>query len=432
MKSYKEFIRSSLVYLFSNVTNAALPFILLPVLIRQLGAAEYGRIGLITSAFSLILVVTGLGSQAYLRVQINKSSPEQLKQILGNTILAVGTSSVLISIPLLLFSLFFTTELPVGAEYIVFCSAAVFGQAVVTMQLVLWQMDNRPLLYGLLMLTMTLTNLSLSILLVLELGMGAEGRIVGIWLPLTMAGPLVILKFIWRDEVNFLPSRAVLRDLLNYGLPLIPHSVALTFLAFYERYVLSRRPDPEDLGIYFAAVQLAMPLSIFIQSINLQFRPWSDLRMAQSRHLQVVNWSYALILLFALIASIYAFLLQFIAPLITGIPDSGINFVAILLVFSAMFKGFYLVVAKGLQFSGHTRVMMRISVSLVLLFSLLLLYFNSLQAVAFLNLLFHIALFSCIWAASSRLYPQPWGALPRKAITCLPFLTNSRNSRPEP
>ena len=95
MQDIRKFSRNALIYLSSNILRAALPFLLLPFLIRELGAQQYGKIGLVTSAFALLLTVVGMGTHAYVRTNYTQCSEQELKEILGNAVLVlIATCSV--------------------------------------------------------------------------------------------------------------------------------------------------------------------------------------------------------------------------------------------------------------------------------------------------------------------------------------------------
>jgi O-antigen/teichoic acid export membrane protein len=408
MKIFQGFVGHTLVYLLNNLANSAIPFLLLPFLIRELGPQEYGRIGLISATFGLIVTLAGLGAHAYVRVQYNQRSREELGVLLGNAVFLLGAACCAIYLAIWVINLVGGSIIPLPASILAVCISAAFGQSVITIRLVLWQMANRPMPYGALMILITLSNLTLSLVLVFAIGMRAEGRILGMWLPAMLVGPLIVAWMYRRGEITFRLSQSVLKEIAAFGLPLIPHSLALSFIVFFERFVLSNSPDAKALGIYFTAFQLSAPITIFVSSVNLQFRAWSDRNMARGAQRRVVQGSYGIMLTFFMAAIFYAWILQYFYSAIVG-ENMGEGYgIAVILIFSSMFKGFYLVVAKGVQFAGRTSLIMIASVSLAISFSIALLFFNQLHIVAWLNVSFNALLFLSMWIASAIVYPQPW------------------------
>jgi len=406
MKELRKFSRNTFIYLSSNVLRALLPFLLLPFLVRELGAGEYGRIGLITSAFAMLLPVIGLGVHAYVRTMYNRSSEAELRELVGGATALVALACAAVCLVLMLLGA--VVSLPLPLVYIVVGAVSAFGQMVVSLRLALWQMADKPGAYGMLSVGLTLANLLLSITLVFLFEMQAEGRILGMWLPAVAAGPVIVLLLYRGGLLDLGASRPVLVRLLRFGLPLIPHNLALLFLVFLERAVLAGEEGGTALGIYFAAFQLAMPVSILARSVNLQFRVWSEKCMAEGEHRKVVLGSYGIMLLFLAAAAAYAWLLKFAYTFIVGAELASGYPIALILIFSAMFRGYYQVVVKGIIFARKTRPLMYLTVTLSALFSVLLLLFNDLYTVAWLNLGFNVALFLFIWLLSARVMPQPW------------------------
>ena len=414
MKDLRDFSRNTVVYLATNILGLALPFVLLPFLIRELGPEEYGRIGLIASAFTVLLTFVGVGTHAYVRNSINRCTASELQLVIGNCLVILFASGGLMLLVLLLLE--YLIGLPLALGLCVVAVMAAIGQKMISMRLVMWQMAGQPLYYGLLSITMTGLNLAVSLLLVFVFGLEAEGRLLGMWLPAVVLGTVILIGFLTFSVARLSLSGVLLKKILQFGIPLIPHSVALSAVILVERTALSTTDGGKALGVYFAAFQLALPVTILVNSVNLQFRSWSDKTMAAGNHADVVKVSYLVMLLFLVAASCYAYLLQFFYSLIVG-PDMPDGYgVCLVLIGSAVFRGFYLVVAKGLFFSDRTRLLMTITVLLFLTLCVALYFVRSLFGVAVLNLLFNAILFLFVWIAAARVYPQPW----------LSFATKSR------
>ena len=417
MKDIHLFSFNSLIYLLANIIGAALPFLLLPFLARELGPVEYGKIGLVASIYALLLTVAGLGTHAFVRTSYHQCSEPERRLVLGNAILLVAVASI---VSLLLATVFgYAFHLPMPLRYIFVGIFSVFGQILISIRLVIWQMAGKAVRYGLLSVVLTALNLLLSILLVFVAQLEAEGRILGMWLPAMLVGPLIMGFMYKKEEVDFTFSSDLASRMLRFGLPLIPHSLALTFIVFVERAVLSKNEDNTALGVYFAAFQLALPISILVRSVNLQFRAWSDKMMAAKDHVPVVVASYLVMMGFLAAALVYAYFLQFFYADIVGAQLASGYRVSVILIFAAMFRGFYLVVSKALFFSGNTVLLMIITVCLCVIFSGALLFSDSIYTVAYLNLGFNMLLFLSVWIASAKVYPQPWLDLPLEGINIL-------------
>lgn len=56
------FLRNSTIYLASNIINALVPFLLLPILTRYLTPDEYGQIAMFQTLITALAALTGLNA----------------------------------------------------------------------------------------------------------------------------------------------------------------------------------------------------------------------------------------------------------------------------------------------------------------------------------------------------------------------------------
>ena len=408
MKDLREFTRNSLIYLGSRVAGGALPLLLLPFLVRELGPDEYGKIGLFTASFSILMVVIGLGTHGFVRLCYNRSSQKEMRLILGNATLLIAAMTFACLLILLALGQYFDVLRDTYAPYLYLGAVAAIGQKVIELKLALWQMGGKAVKFGFLTFVATAINIAASVFLVFVVGMQSEGRIFGMLLPTAIIGPILLSSMYRGGYIHFKVDREVLKRILAFGVPLVPHSIALASIIFVERLALSNNPDGSSLGIFFAAFQLAMPIGIIVNSANLQFRAWSDKKMEDGDHHAVVKASYALMAVYLIVGGAYYWVLGFVYPLIVGDAFAEGYPIMGILILAATFRGFYLVVVKGLFFAEGTRLLMSISVFLFVVFSIILLNFDDLYTVAYLDLAFNVLLFLFVWIASAKICPQPW------------------------
>ena len=406
------FRRASL-YLAANVANALLPFLLLPFLVRELGAAEYGTVGLFASSLGMFSVVVGLGGVGYARVSYYKLGADEYREALGAVLTIFFASAALAALALagaLAAGLLAPDGSVAGLPASVLALGLLGGacQFAFSLRLALWQMAEQPGAYGAAMLAVTALNLALSIALVFGLGMGWEGRAWGIVVPLALLGLGSLAALLLGGGVRFGRAASYLPRVLAYSLPLVPHALIRTAIPFCERSALATNTGLAEAGLFFVAFQLALPVRILANSLNLALKPWSYQRMADDDRRTVVRGSYASMLALALAALAWAGVVWVGFVWVAGPELAGGRLTALWLIASGLFSGFYLVVVKALMFVGRTRTLMLVTVPLGVAYCGAVFALDDALRVAQLSALYHAAVFGAVWYVGNRLYPEPW------------------------
>ena len=85
-------IGNSFIYLFSNILNATIPFLLLPILTRVLDPEGYGMVTMFTMLVTVLGVFVGLSVNGAVGVRYYQLSPQSLKDYVASTLLILFVS----------------------------------------------------------------------------------------------------------------------------------------------------------------------------------------------------------------------------------------------------------------------------------------------------------------------------------------------------
>jgi O-antigen/teichoic acid export membrane protein len=147
-------------------------------------------------------------------------------------------------------------------------------QAMVAARLALWQAEGRPVRFGMLQVTAAALNVGVSVALVVHLGLGWEGRLLGHLAAISVVGVVAVVSLrsgamlVWPLDAS--SSRQALRSML----PLLPYGAGAMILSVSDRLLVANWLDLGQLGIYSAAVQLALPVSVAGEVMNRAVSPW--------------------------------------------------------------------------------------------------------------------------------------------------------------
>ena len=418
---FKRIINSSLlsgsaVYLFSNILAAAITFALLPILTRYLTPAEYGQVAIFQTLLAGLSAFIGVSAQGAAGVKYYDQdlSTTDLKYFIGNCFLVLIATMALALLVALIFRRVLSDWLALETQWLllsVFVSSATF---VVAMLMGQWQVRKQAKHYGAFQVSQSLMGMLLSLLLVVYYLQGAAGRIwVLTLMPLVYA--IIALFLLYKDGLlGFAWRPNYLREILIFGIPLIPHSVGFFLLSSVDRFVINDKLGLEQVGIYIVAVQLVSAMGLVFDAINNAYVPWLFERLKRNQieeKRQIVRWTYAYCI--ALLS--VAFLAFIFGPplliLIAGEKYSLASSVIGWLALGQAFHGMYLMVTNYIFYSKRTGLLSLTTITSGLINVGLLMVLISIYGVQGAAIAYAISQgvkFLLTWLVAQYRHPMPW------------------------
>ncbi len=422
---FKRIMNSSLlsgsaVYLFSNILAAAIPFALLPILTRYLTPSEYGQVAIFQTLLAGLGAFIGISAQGAAGVKYydDDLSKTDLKYFIGNCFLVLVATTALALLVVVIFRRVLSDWLALETEWLllsVFVSSATF---VVVMRMGQWQVRNQAKHYGAFQVSQSIVNIILSLLLVVCFLQGAAGRI---WvlslMPLVYA--TIALFLLYKDGLlGFAWRPNYLREVLIFGIPLIPHSVGYFLLSSVDRFVINDQLGLAQVGIYMVAVQLVSAMALVFDAINNAYVPWLFERLKQNQieeKRQIVRWTYAYC-----IALLGVVVLAFvIGPplliLIAGEKYSAASSVIGWLALGQAFHGMYLMMTNYIFYSKRTGLLSLSTITSGLInvgLLMVLISFYGLQGAAIAYAISQGVKFLLTWLVAQYRHPMPWFDFP--------------------
>lgn len=208
--------------------------------------------------------------------------------------------------------------------------------------------------------------------------------------------------------------REFLKEALEFGIPLIPHSLSLFILAMGDRYFISLVLNFEDLGTYVLAMQLAALFGIFFNAFHNAFTPWLYQHLSEnvsSVKLNIVRFTYMYFIIFFVLGIIACSFAPFIINLAAGPEYASAETIFPWLVFSQIFIGYYMMMVGYILFEKKTYILSAVTVISaiinVILIWILIKSFG-LIGVAYASLTAMVIRFILVWFVSARIHEMPW------------------------
>ncbi|OBT24230.1 oligosaccharide flippase family protein [Vibrio splendidus] len=410
-------LKNTSVYLISNIVNAAVPFLLLPILTRELTPVDYGKVALfqmlITGMTALIgFNVVGAASRKYYDDNMDEGL---LKKFNGACLHILMSSSLIISIILLIFKIDISNYLEIDSDWIVLSILICLSNFISNLRLGQWQVRKKAVSYGVFQVGKTVVNISFSLLLVVTFSFGGEGRVLAIFISSALYC-IIALYYLYRDDlVDFFSWELVfLKEALYFGTPLIPHTIGLFLIGSIDRYIISQEMGFFDAGIYMVAFQISTAIAILFDAINKAFVPWLFSKLKENsleENQNIVKKTYLYFMFLSMLAVVSYILSPFIILFVIGSEYKDAQSVIGILCIGQIFGGMYLMVTNYIFYSKKTAGLSAITITCgvanVVIMTIMVGKYG-LQGAAYAFAFTKLLQFAFTWIYSSHVLPMPW------------------------
>ncbi|MDH0140988.1 lipopolysaccharide biosynthesis protein [Aquipseudomonas alcaligenes] len=422
----KSLLSGAAIYLFANVLNAAVPFLLLPILTRYLDPAEYGKVAMFQTLVAALAALVGLNVQgaASRKFFDEDAQGEGLRLFIGSCFQVLLLSSLAVLAVVAVFHDLLSSWLGIPAEWLYLSIGVSVASFIVNMRLGQWQVRRQAKAYGVLQVTQSLAIMLMSIGFVVVLSAGAEGRV---WAQLlaVFCASLIACGLLYKDRlVHFLSWRPnYIKEALAFGVPLIPHVVGAFLLFSVDRFVINSEFGLEAAGLYMVAVQISLVLGVLFDSVNKAYVPWLFERLSrgdESGSHQLIKYSYFYFLLLLSLALLAFWLGPVVVRLFAGEQYAMAGTLIGWLALGQSFKGMYFTVTGYIFYQKKTSILSLITIvsggiNLAGLLVGISLFGLEGAAIAFAVAMACQFIFS--WMFAAKVHPMPWlGVFRRKKM----------------
>lgn len=273
----KNLTRHSAIYTVSTLIQRTQGLILLPILTDTAYLAsksEFGDYTLVYTfiAFMNVVYLYGLDA-AFLRYYfLGKHSR---KDIYSTAIKSLSATALLTSVLIYLFAdtiavILFNAE---GYSFFVKMAGAIlFFDTLCNLPYLILRAEERSITYSAVRVGRFVVELILNILFVVYFKLGVKGIL---YANLAAAGLnlLALLPF----QLNYLQagfSRNIMRDLIRFGLPMIPNGLAYLVVEMSDRYLMLHLLNKETLGLYSANYRFGTLMLLLVSAFRTAWQPF--------------------------------------------------------------------------------------------------------------------------------------------------------------
>ena len=402
------------IYVAANIINAAVPFVLMPVLTRHLSTAEYGVVAMFQVLTGFVGPFVGFNVHGAIHRRYYDDDTADLPSYIGSCYAILACSALTSSVALWALGPWVSELTSFPRSWLWAVVAMSVSQFLIQIRLVIWQAGLRPVLYGAFQITQTLANLGLSVWLVVGLEWGWEGRVVGQTAAYVTFGIVAVVWLVTTGWVRLRVRKDYVVNALRFGVPLIPHTFATYAITATDKVFITNLIGVGETGVYLIAVQISAILGLLAVSINNAATPWiyARLREGPQHHGRIIGIVYGSLPL----AIVAALAMSAVAPYLLSFYV-GADFVragdfVFWLLLGQAFNAVYVVVVNLIFYVEKTHFLLWTTMSAAALnvalnYPLTLSYGATGAAIA-TAITFFVKMALTFWLAT-RVTPLPWG-----------------------
>ena len=402
-----------IIYGLSGSFVALVPLLLLPFMTRTLSEADYGSAIFFSAILTMVLPIIGFGASNALGVRYF-----QLKEHHFGSYLWSGITVVFISIAILSVLGFalrsHITEFSIISFHWValsFLTASCWAvsQACGTL-LIAKSMPNQHLLVN---VTIGLITVGFTIISISFFNFSWQGFAWGLFFGHFFAALLSLSILLFSNPLVRIKNKYCI-DSLKFGAPIMLHSIAMSLISYFDRFIITNSLGVEELARYAVAFQLAILLNFVAQAFNKAFVPWLYRNLesgSEDAKVKIVRGTYLIFIGIFLATMVFCFILKFLILFIAGAQYLDTYSVAIVIAIGGGFNAAYLMVVNYIFYAGKTVTLAFVSVIVSSIFistSFFLVPRYGLDGAASAFLIANALLFISTWYVATKSYSMPW------------------------
>jgi len=409
-------IKNSLIYIFAEVLNKAIPFLLLPILTRYLTPTDYGMIASFTAFVAFLSIFVGLSIHGAVSINFFKTTKEELKIYIANGIFVLLITTIIVGFVVFIFKEPLHNKLLLSSEWLYIGVILSFSQFVTLLNLTLWIAEKKPKAYGIYQISQTFVISTMSILFVVVLHFDWTGQVIANILG-TLSFALFSFYLLYkRGYLEFKFNKKDMKDLLHFGIPMIPHNLSGWITTNGDKLLLITLVGASATGLFTVGFQIGIVMSVLVSSFHKVWNPYLYEKLSSSNFslnskIKIVKFTYLYFVLMVVLVLFLNFIAKYIfIYMIDSQYMDSYQYVIYILIMYAL-NGMYFMVVSYIFYFKKTKQLAYITFScsiLHLLFSYIFINIFGAIGAAYSGVISYTLMFLAVWYYSNKIYPMPW------------------------
>lgn len=421
-------VRSSFIYLFSSVAGTGVAFFLVPILTRFLTPHDYGIVANYTAVFTIASYFVSLSCIGYVFRNHFFLNNDENKKSISNTFFVNIAMTLVTFFLLLIFSGVIKKEFEIPFGWLMIIPFISICQVIIDVTLSFYQAKKKAKEYSAFQILQTILNLGLSVILVALFLWNWEGRAAALFISTVLTALLGIILLRKNRLIHFsskLIDKKNIKDFLNFGVPLIPHSIGGFVLTLSDRFFLSSMVSVSAAGLYSVGFTFGGLLMILHGAFHKVFMPYAFENLSKTHDSdeakrKLVKITYIYISLFIISSVMLYFFAKMIFPFLVGekFQDAYVYVLWIALGYAMLAAyqmfGIYVIYTKKTKMVAFRTDFLAALIKLPLTFLLI----KMVGPIGAAQATFAAYLITAIsaWHINNKAYPMPWFSFMNKKV----------------
>ena len=246
MKQEKELIKNTFIIAIGKFSTQIVSFLLVSLYTAKLTTQEYGSYDLIITIITFITpFITLTFEESMFRFLIDAKNRREEKSIITQTVVTILTMlAIACLIIFLVIKIFSINTTKLFIPYVI---------AVVLMALMnaLVRGLGKIKLYSLSNFILSVLTIVLNVVLILGTNLKVDGLLLSVIIANLVMVLFLSLRLKLKEFINFkLMNKKLMKEMLTYSIPLIPHSLSWTIINLSDRLIIAGALGTASNGIY--------------------------------------------------------------------------------------------------------------------------------------------------------------------------------------
>lgn len=302
-------IRDTFIYTLTDAFGKALGFIILPFLSYYLTPDDLGlatNFSVLTSITVLLAGSVMVNALPYFYYEQNK---EERCSFISNLLILCFAICILLLGAFFLFRNAAINYLKLDFDVILLAIPVTLAQLIQNTNLVLFRLEEKPKMFAIYQVSYIIIHIILMVVMVIVLRLGGYGRIYADIIAFMAMAIFHVYRLIKAGYVELRINYKYIKDLLKFGIPLLPHSLSFWLKGGADKIIITNFCGLYQNGLYSMALTMNSIYNLVSQALMNAYVPSLQKRLSsvsvdnlEMEKKKVIKQNYSIIAIFSVVA----------------------------------------------------------------------------------------------------------------------------------
>lgn len=268
------------IYGFFRFLGRFISFLLVALYSNAIEVTDFAFLTYLFSLIAFLNVIYSFGMESAFFRFFKKNQPEQSRNVFSHSYLSIMLISFTISALAIIFSKQLDMLIPTGgvdnSEMLIKLAFIIpFLDGLMLIPNAYLRMIRKARRFAMIQFSVVVIAVVLNIVLITQFAMGAEGALVAQFIA-SFIGVMLLMPELSKN-FSFKFDKPLFKEMLRFGLPTIPASIAAIILQVADRQIfafVTGDEMPVGLAVYGAMYRLGIPMMIFVSVFDYAWKPF--------------------------------------------------------------------------------------------------------------------------------------------------------------